>query len=51
MAFLQTIQDFVKWKREGKPLAFRPEGYDKIDRRFRDPDGAFNDKRSAVDHA
>ena len=41
MAFFQTVQDFVAWKKQGALLRFKPEGYDKIDPRFRDPDGAF----------
>ena len=41
MAFFQTVQDFVAWKKQGVLLRFKPEGYDKIDRRFRDEDGAF----------
>ena len=41
MAFFQTVQDFVAWKKAGVLLPFKPEGYDKIDPRFRDQDGAF----------
>jgi ABC-type Fe3+ transport system substrate-binding protein len=41
MAILQTVQDFVGWKLQGALLRFKPEGFDKIDRRFRDKDGAF----------
>lgn len=41
MAFFQTVQDFVAWKKQGVLLRFKPEGYDKIDPRFRDKDGAF----------
>src|SRR5215472_16287305 len=41
MAFFQTAQDFVRWKKAGRLLAFKPDGYDKIDPRFRDADGAF----------
>lgn len=41
MAFFQTVQDFVGWKKRGVLLRFKPEGYDKIDPRFRDKDGAF----------
>ena len=42
MAFFQTVQDFVAWKKAGVLLPFKPDGYDKIDPRFRDEDGAFN---------
>jgi len=41
MAFFQTVQDFVAWKKAGVLLPFKPDGYDKIDPRFRDGDGAF----------
>ena len=41
MAIFQTVQDFVAWKKAGALLPFKPDGYDKIDPRFRDPDGAF----------
>ena len=41
MAFFQTVQDFVVWKRQGVLLGFRPEGYEQIAPAFRDPDGAF----------
>src|SRR3979490_1578699 len=41
MVLLETAQDFVRWKGQGKMLAFKPEGYDAIDKSFKDPDGAF----------
>lgn len=41
MAVFQTVQDFVRWDKAGVLLRFKPEGYDKIDPRFRDKDGAF----------
>ena len=41
MVLFQTAQDFVRWKQQGKMLAFRPEGFDAIDSSFKDPDGAF----------
>ncbi len=41
MAFFQTVQDFVAWKRRGVLLNFKPEGYEQIAPAFRDPDGAF----------
>jgi ABC-type Fe3+ transport system substrate-binding protein len=41
MAIFQTVQDFVAWKKAGVLLPFKPDGYDKIDPRFRDPDSAF----------
>jgi ABC-type Fe3+ transport system substrate-binding protein len=52
MAFFQTVQDFVAWKREGVLLEFRPEGYDQIAPAFRDPDGAYTTvKVSAITYA
>jgi ABC-type Fe3+ transport system substrate-binding protein len=41
LAFFQTVQDFVAWKKQGVLQRFKPEGYDKVDPRFRDKDGAF----------
>ena len=41
MVLFQTAQDFVRWKGQGKMLAFKPEGFDAIDASFKDPDGAF----------
>ncbi len=41
MAFFQTVQDFVTWKKQGKLLAFKPEGFDQIMPSFRDEDGAY----------
>lgn len=40
-AFFQTLQDFVRWKQQGALLAFKPQGFDKIDASFKDADGAF----------
>jgi ABC-type Fe3+ transport system substrate-binding protein len=41
MAFFQTVQDFVAWKRQGVLLNFKPDGYEQISPVFRDPDGAY----------
>jgi ABC-type Fe3+ transport system substrate-binding protein len=41
MAMLQTVQDYVGWKKEGALIRFRPDGADKIDPRFRDKDEMF----------
>ena len=41
MAFFQTVQDFVTWKKQGKLLNFKPDGFDQIYPNFRDPDGAY----------
>ena len=40
-AIFQTLQDFVRWKAEGRLLAFKPAGFDAIDPSFKDADGAF----------
>ena len=40
-AFFQTLQDFVRWKQQGALLAFKPQGFDKIDASFKDAGGAF----------
>jgi ABC-type Fe3+ transport system substrate-binding protein len=37
----QAVQEFIRWKREGVLLPFRMEGFEAIDARFRDSDGAF----------
>jgi ABC-type Fe3+ transport system substrate-binding protein len=41
MAFFQTVQDFVTWKKEGKLLNYKPDGFDQIYPNFRDSDGAY----------
>ena len=41
MAFFQTVQDFVAWKKQGKLLAFKPDGFEQIYPNFKDPDGAY----------
>ena len=41
MAFFQTVQDFVAWKKRGELLLFKPEGFDQIYPNFRDADGAY----------
>lgn len=38
---LQTLQDFTRWKKEGRLLPFKPEGFDRIHDLFKDPDGAW----------
>ena len=40
-AILQTIADFVRWKDDGRLVDFKPAGFDKIDPRFKDPEGAY----------
>jgi ABC-type Fe3+ transport system substrate-binding protein len=41
LAVFQTLQDFVRWKQDGKLLKYKPPGFKKIDRSFKDRDGAF----------
>ena len=41
MAFFQTVQDFVTWKKQGRLLAFKPEGFDQIMPNFRDESGTY----------
>jgi len=40
-AILQTIGDYVRWKHDGRLLAFEPPGFDKMDAAFKDSDGTF----------
>jgi ABC-type Fe3+ transport system substrate-binding protein len=37
----QAMQEFIRWKREGVLLPFKMEGFEALDPRFRDPDGAY----------
>jgi ABC-type Fe3+ transport system substrate-binding protein len=37
----QAVQEFIRWKQEGVLLPFKMEGYEALDPRFRDPEGAF----------
>jgi ABC-type Fe3+ transport system substrate-binding protein len=41
LAMLQTIQDFVKWKRDGALLVFKPDGWETVGEPYKDPDGTF----------
>src|SRR5262249_32403121 len=41
VAIFQTLQDFARWKSEGRLLAYKPVGFDAIDASFKDPDGQF----------
>ncbi len=40
-AIFQTLQDFVRWKNEGRLLNYKPDGFDRMDASFKDPDGAY----------
>ena len=37
MVLFQTAQDFVRWKGEGRMLAFKPPSFDAIDKSFKRP--------------
>ena len=41
LAAFQTLQDFVRWKKERVLLNFKPPGFDNIDASFKDKDGAY----------
>jgi ABC-type Fe3+ transport system substrate-binding protein len=41
VGIFQTIQDFLRWKKAGALLLFKPEGFEAIDPAFKDADGAF----------
>jgi ABC-type Fe3+ transport system substrate-binding protein len=37
----QAVQEFIRWKQEGALLPFKLDGYEALDPRFRDGEGAF----------
>jgi ABC-type Fe3+ transport system substrate-binding protein len=41
LAILQTVQDYVRWKKEGVLASFNPPAWDAIDASFKDPDGYY----------
>ena len=41
LAVLQTVSDFIDWKKAGVLAAFKPDGWDAIDQTFKDPDGHY----------
>lgn len=38
---LQTLQDFPRWKKEGRLLSFKPAGFAQLHPQFRDTDGSW----------
>jgi ABC-type Fe3+ transport system substrate-binding protein len=38
---LQTVQDFTRWKSQGKLLPYKPAGFGKVHPAFKDADGAW----------
>ncbi|MGA8969480.1 MAG: extracellular solute-binding protein [Pseudolabrys sp.] len=41
LAILQTVQDFIRWKKEGVLARFKPPAWDAIDKSFKDKDGDY----------
>ncbi|KAI0184576.1 hypothetical protein EV127DRAFT_374660 [Xylaria flabelliformis] len=39
--FLQTLQDYPRWKRQGVLLNYKPAGFEQVYDEFKDPDGAW----------
>ena len=40
-AIFQTAADYVRWKAEGRLMAFKPDGFDAMDASFKDADGTY----------
>ena len=40
-AVFQTLQDFLRWKAEGRLMRYKPPGFDAIDASFKDSEGAY----------
>jgi ABC-type Fe3+ transport system substrate-binding protein len=38
----QTLQNFPRWKREGRLLNYKPAGFSQVHEYFKDPDGAWH---------
>ena len=38
---LQTLQDFTRWKEQGRLLRYKPAGFSKVYDKFKDPQGAW----------
>ena len=41
LAILQTVEDYVRWKKEGVLAQFKPAAWDAVDKSFRDADGYY----------
>jgi ABC-type Fe3+ transport system substrate-binding protein len=39
---LQTLHDFERWKKQGRLLPYKPAGFSKVYRGFKDPDGTWS---------
>jgi len=41
LAILQTVQDYIRWKKEGVLARFKPAAWDAVDASFKDADGYY----------
>jgi ABC-type Fe3+ transport system substrate-binding protein len=41
VVWLQTLQDFTRWKKQGVLMPYKPAGFSKVHPAFKDPDGAW----------
>src|SRR5215468_3181472 len=41
MAFFQTVQDFVQWKKDGVLATYKPDGFEQVMPNLKDPDGSY----------
>ena len=41
LAILQTVQDYIFWKKQGVLAQYKPPAYDAVDKTFKDPDGYY----------
>jgi len=41
LAILQTVQDFIRWKKEGVLAQYKPPAWNAIDKSFKDKDGNY----------
>jgi len=41
LAILQTVQDYIFWKKRGVLAQYKPPAYDAVDKTFKDPDGYY----------
>lgn len=41
VAYLETIQDYPRWKREGRLLNYKPPNFDDVNLAFKDADGGY----------
>jgi len=41
LTIFQTLQDYVRWKKQGVLMSFKPQGWNQIHQSFKDPDGQY----------